>query len=72
MASRKELIQRTNTLGEFLSQVNGIEVPHGNPQELNTGGCVVGFDGFPGAHVLALGSSMGSQTKLLFTILVGW
>ena len=56
MAGREELIQRTNALGEFLSQVNGIEIPHGNPQELNTGGCVVGFEWFPseidGAHII--------------------
>src|SRR3989442_5498442 len=39
MAGREELIQRTNALGQFLLQINGIEIPHGNPQELNIEGC---------------------------------
>ncbi len=56
MAGREELIQRTNALGQFLLQVNGIEIPHGNPQELNIEGCIVGFERFPseidGAHIL--------------------
>lgn len=56
MAGREEMIQRTNALGEFLPQVNGIEIPHGKPQELNAGGPIVGFERFPseidGAHIL--------------------
>ncbi len=56
MVRREELIQRTNTFGELLPQVNRIEIPHRNTQELNTGGSVVGFKRFPseihGAHIL--------------------
>ena len=55
MAGSQELIQRTNALGEFLLKINGIEIPHGKPQELDTGGSVVGFERFPseinGAHI---------------------
>ena len=47
MIRREKLIQRTNALGEFLSQVNGIEIPHRNTQELNTGGPVASFERFP-------------------------
>ena len=56
MTSREELIQGTDAPGKFLSQVNRIKIPHGNSQELNAAGCVVGFKRFPseidGAHIV--------------------
>ena len=56
MVGREQLFQGANALGEFLPQVNGIEIPHGNPQEFNTAGSVVGFERLPieidGAHII--------------------
>src|SRR5712692_5243321 len=47
MTRRQQSIQGTNALGEFLAQIDGIEVPHRKPRELNPAGLVMCFERFP-------------------------